>query len=365
MDFQPTEERRMLADMIGKFIQNDYPLKERLTAGASALGYCPAAYRTMAQLGLIGALFEEEVGGFGGSGFDIATVFTELGKGLVVEPLNDTALTTGYILAQTDQLDLVEQIVLGEKRVALGLIENGADYDWSAPETLAHKTGSEWQLNGVKTSVKFAHGADALIVSAQTQSAPGGISLFLIEAATTGLAEHPFQTVDGGNACEIALHNTPAQLLGAEGAAYPLIDAAAARATLALCAEALGLMERIKDMTIDYMRTRKQFGSELGKFQALQHRVAQMLLEIEQTKSAVINAANDLQAPTDERNRAISAAKYSIGRIGCAVAEEAIQLHGGIGMTWEYDLGHFAKRLVMIDHEWGDQDFHLMRFAES
>jgi alkylation response protein AidB-like acyl-CoA dehydrogenase len=364
MDFQPTEERRILADMIGKFIQNDYPLKERLTAGSSALGYCPAAYSTMAQLGLIGALFEEEFGGFGGLGFDIATVFTELGKGLVVEPLNDTALTTGYILAQTDQLDLVEQIVLGEKRVALGLIENGADYDWSAPETLARKTDAEWQLNGVKTSVKFAHGADALIVSAQTQSAPG-ISLFLIDAAATGLAEHPFQTVDGGNACEITLHNTPAQLLGVEGAAYPLIDAAAARATLALCAEALGLMERIKEMTIDYMRTRKQFGSELGKFQALQHRVAQLLLEIEQAKSAVINAANDLQAPADERNRAISAAKYSIGRIGCAVAEEAIQLHGGIGMTWEYDLGHFAKRLVMIDHEWGDQDFHLMRFAES
>ena len=198
----------------------------------------------------------------------------------------------------------------------------------------------------------------------QTPSAPG-ISLFLIEASAAGLVEHPFQTVDGGNACEITLHKTPAQLLGVEGAAYPLIDAAAARATLALCAEALGLMERIKDMTIDYMRTRKQFGSVLGKFQALQHRVAQMLLEIEQAKSAVINAANDLQAPSDERNRAISAAKYSIGRIGCAVAEEAIQLHGGIGMTWEYDLGHFAKRLVMIDHEWGDQDDHLMRFAQS
>ena len=129
MDFQPTEERRMLADMIGKFIQNDYPLKARITAGSSALGYCTAAYSTMAQLGLIGALFEEEVGGFGGSGFDIATVFTELGKGLVLEPLNDTALTTGYILAQTDQLELVEQIVLGEKRVALGLIENGAVHD--------------------------------------------------------------------------------------------------------------------------------------------------------------------------------------------------------------------------------------------
>ena len=124
-------------------------------------------------------------------------------------------------------------------------------------------------------------------------------------------------------------------------------------------------MDSIKTMTVDYLRTRQQFGTVLGKFQALQHRMAQMLLEIEQAKSAVTNAAKDLNAPTDERNRAISAAKHSIGRIGCYLAEEAIQLHGGIGMTWEYDLGHFAKRLVMIDHEWGDQDHHLMRYAQS
>jgi alkylation response protein AidB-like acyl-CoA dehydrogenase len=124
-------------------------------------------------------------------------------------------------------------------------------------------------------------------------------------------------------------------------------------------------MDSIKTMTVDYLRTRQQFGTVLGKFQALQHRTAQMLLEIEQAKSAVTNAAKDLNAPTDERNRAISAAKHSIGRIGCYLAEEAIQLHGGIGMTWEYDLGHFAKRLVMIDHEWGDQDHHLMRYAQS
>jgi len=219
----------MLADMIGKFIQNDYPMKARLTAGTSALGYCPEAYSKMAQLGLIGALFDEEVGGFGGSGFDIATVFTELGKGLVVEPLNDTAMTSGYILAHTDQLELVEQIILGQKRVALGLIENGADYDWSAPETLAHETGSGWQLSGMKTCMKFAHGADALIVSAQTQSAPG-ISLFLVEASAAGLSEHAFQTVDGGNACEITLHNTQAQLLGDDHRLYAHAQAIRQRA---------------------------------------------------------------------------------------------------------------------------------------
>ena len=364
MDFQPTEERRMLADMIRKFVQNEYPLKTRLDAGTSDLGYNLKAYAQMADLGLIGALFDQEIGGFGGAGFDIATVFTELGKGLVNEPLNDTALASGYILAHTGHLDWVEQIILGKKRVALALIENGADYDWYLPETTAISSGDGWNLTGKKTSVKFAHGADAVIVSAKTNTSDG-LSLFLVTGDAPGITQHRFQTVDGGSACDISLADTPSLLLGVEGGSYEIIDATAARCTLALCAEALGIMDSIKTMTVDYLRTRQQFGTVLGKFQALQHRTAQMLLEIEQAKSAVTNAARDLNAPTDERNRAISAAKYSIGRIGCYLAEEAIQLHGGIGMTWEYDLGHFAKRLVMTDHEWGDQDHHLMRYAQS
>ena len=364
MDFQPSEERRILADMIGKFIQNDYPLKARLNAGGSELGYSQRAYTQMAELGLIGALFGEEIGGFGGGGFDIATVFTELGKGLINEPLNDTALASGYIFAQTRHLDWVENIIAGTKRVALALIENGADYDWDMPETLAVSRGDSWTLSGTKTSVKFFHRADAVIVSAKT-SGSDGISVFLVTANAPGMTQHQFQTVDGGSASDINLCDTPARLLGIEGGSYDILDATAARCTLAICAEALGLMDSIKIMTVDYLRTRQQFGTVLGKFQALQHRTAQMLLEIEQAKSAVTNAAKDLNSPTDERNRAISAAKFSIGRIGCYVAEEAIQLHGGIGMTWEYDLGHFAKRLVMIDHEWGDQDHHLMRYAQS
>ncbi len=364
MDFQPTEERRMVADMIAKFVQNDYPMKVRLDAGATDLGYSPSAYMQMAELGLIGAMFDEDIGGFGGAGFDIATLFTELGKGLVNEPLSDTALASGFILAKTGHLGLVEQIISGKKRVALALIENGADYDWTMPETLAELLDGAWQLTGSKTSVKFFYGVDAVIVSART-STSDGISLFLINASATGMTQHQFQTVDGGSACDIELNCASAILLGLEGCSYETLDAAAARSTLAICAEALGIMDSIKSMTVDYLRTRQQFGTVLGKFQALQHRTAQMLLEIEQAKSAVTNAAKDLDAPTDERNRAISAAKYSIGRIGCYVAEEAIQLHGGIGMTWEYDLGHFAKRLVMIDHEWGDQDHHLMRYAQS
>ena len=364
MDFQPTEERRMVADMINKFIQNDYPLKARLDAGASELGYNPQAYTQMAELGLIGALFDEDIGGFGGGGFDIATVFTELGRGLINEPFNDTALASGYIFAQTGHRDWVEHIISGTKRVALALIENGADYDWDMPETLATAKGDGWTLAGTKTSVKFSHGADAIIVSAKIQTTTG-LSLFLVKGDAAGMTQHRFQTIDGGSACDISLTDTPALLLGAEGGSYEILDATAARCTLAVCAEALGLMDSIKTLTVDYLRTRQQFGTVIGKFQALQHRIAQMLLEIEQAKSAVTNAAKDLDAPTDERNRAISAAKYSIGRIGCYVAEEAIQLHGGIGMTWEYDLGHFAKRLVMIDHEWGDQDHHLMRYAQS
>ena len=362
MDFQPTQEHLMLSNMIGKFIENDYHLKDRIFAGNSELGYNENTYKTLAELGIVGALFPEGVGGFGGTGYDISTVFEALGKGLVNEPLVDSALASGYILAATGQDALIEKLISGELKVALALIENGADYDWELPSQMAQKINGIWTISGKKTMVKYALGTDAIIVSSTTSSSEG-ISLFLIETGADGLNLHSFLTVDGGSASDIEFNNTPAILLGGEGQSYDLLASAIARNTLAVCAEALGIMDSIKNMTINYLRTRQQFGTVIGKFQALQHRTAQMLLEIEQAKSAVTNAANALEASTDERNRSIAAAKYSIGRIGCFVAEEAIQMHGGIGMTWEYELGHFAKRLVMIDHEWGDQDHHLMQFT--
>jgi alkylation response protein AidB-like acyl-CoA dehydrogenase len=192
-----------------------------------------------------------------------------------------------------------------------------------------------------------------------------GLSLFVVPAGTKGLRARAYPTIDGGHAAEVVLEQVrvPADaLLGAEGEGLALLEHAVGRGVLALCAEAVGAMDTAKAMTIEYLQTRRQFGKPIGSFQALQHRMADVLLEIEQARSAVINAAAALESDRITRERALSAAKYSIGRIGTLVAEESIQLHGGIGMTWELPLPHFAKRLVMIDHQLGDEDHHLARF---
>lgn len=366
MDFQPTETRRMLSDTIGRFLEKEYPLSDRVEAGNSEIGYSKAKMQNLAELGIIGALFSEDHGGFGGDGFDIATVFESLGRGLVVEPILDHALMAGHILASTDRAGEVAEIISGTRQVALACFENPCDFDISDVSTTASAQGDGWVLNGAKTSVNFADTADAFVVAANIDGA-GGHALFLVPTNAPGITLHSYQTVAGGRASEVAFENveigqTALLVSNDQGDAFLL--EAIARGIIALCAEALGIMEAIKSMTMEYLQTRKQFGAPIGKFQALQHRMATVLLEIEQARSAVTNAANALDAPIDERERMVSAAKYSIGRIGQLVAEEAIQMHGGIGMTWEYDLGHYAKRLIMIDHELGDQDHHLMRFAD-
>ncbi|MDQ2090721.1 acyl-CoA dehydrogenase family protein [Marimonas arenosa] len=358
MDFSHNETRRMLADTIERYLRDKYPLGPRVEAGNSDAGFQPAHYEALAELGVLAALFSEDLGGFGGEGFDIAVVFEELGKRLVNEPVLDSALVPGSILGLAGKTDALEEIIAGAARYALAAEEPQALYDLTDVETTANKSGDGYTLTGTKTVVKYAEGAAGYIVSAQND---GKLSLFLV--APDVAERRDFITSDGGRAAELSFTDAPAELLLEDGAAA--LEDAADRAIVALSAEALGIMQTIREMTIEYLRTRKQFGVVIGKFQALQHRMAEMLLEIEQARSAVINAANALGSKSGaEKARILAATKYSIGRIGQLVAEESIQMHGGIGMTWEYDLGHYAKRLIMIDHEWGDQDFHLARFIE-
>ena len=355
MDFSHSETRRMLADTLERYLRDKYPLAPRVEAGNTAPGFQQSHYDGLAELGVIAALFPEDQGGFGGEGFDIAVVFEELGKRLVNEPILDCALLPGPILAAAGKPDTVEEIIAGAARYALAAFEPQALYDLGEVETTATGTGDGYRLTGTKSVVKYAQDCAGFIVPARNGS---NISLFLVAPDAVSLRD--YTTVDGGQASELTLEEAPGDLLVEDGMAA--LEDASARAMLALSAEALGLMATIRDMTIEYLRTRKQFGVPIGKFQALQHRMAEMLVEIEQARSAVINAAAALEKPAPERDRIMAATKYSIGRIGRLVAEEAIQMHGGIGMTWEYDLGHYAKRLVMIDHEWGDQDYHLARF---
>jgi alkylation response protein AidB-like acyl-CoA dehydrogenase len=372
MNFQHTDDRRMLADTLDRFIRDKYPFATRDRIAKSPQGFSREIWQELAELGVIGALFSEADGGFGGEGFDIAVVFESLGRGLVVEPLLCAVLAGRAIAAAESgaQKQWIEKIIAGESIAAFAHDEADAHYTLAHVQTRAKQEGSDWVLSGAKAVVQHGESADVFVVSARnsgTVEDEAGISLFLVPADAQGLAVRGYPTIDGGRAAELTLQDVklPANaLLGAPGAGFATIENAVGAGIVALCAEALGAMDEAKKATLEYLQTRKQFGMFIGSFQALQHRMANMLLEIEQARSAVINAAAALSAERVVRERALSAAKFSIGRIGTLVAEESIQMHGGIGMTWELPLAHYAKRLIMIDHQLGDEDHHLQRYIE-
>jgi len=371
MNFEHTEERRMLADSLNRFIAEQYGFATRDRIAASREGYSKAMWQQFAELGVIGALLREEDGGFGGAGFDIAVVFEALGRGLVIEPfLGSAVLAAEAISAAGKDTQKARLAGIADGSTIAGFAHDEPDthYELARVQARAARSGDGWVLNGAKAVVAQGEAADLFVVSARTAGAiddEDGISLFLVPKDAAGLQILGTPTIDGGRVAELTFTDVQLDagaLLGTEGQGYAVLERAIGRGVLALCAESLGAMEAAKAATLDYLRTRKQFGVPIGSFQALQHRMADLLLEIEQARSAVINAAAALDGERIVRERALSAAKASIGRIGTLVAEECIQLHGGIGMTWELPLAHYAKRLVMIDHQLGDEDHHLARY---
>ncbi len=371
MNFVHTEDRRMLADTLNRFVAEQYGIERRNQIAYGDEGHSPALYAQFAELGAIGALFPEAAGGFGGSGFDISVVFEALGRGLVAEPLLG-ALVVGQALiaAGNDaQKQRLEDIMAGGTLAALAHDEPGSHYELANVAATATKNASGWTLNGAKSVVAFGDKADLLLVSARTSGNAfdaSGISLFLVDGRAAGIARRGYGRIDGGRAAELSFTDVQVgadALLGQEGQGHAVLEHIQGYALLALAAEALGAMDVAKQSTLEYLQTRKQFGVVIGTFQALQHRMADLLLEVEQMRSAVINAADAIDnAQGVARQKALSAAKYTAGYVGTLVAEESIQLHGGIGMTWELPLSHYAKRLVLIDHQFGDEDHHLGRF---
>jgi len=366
MNFEHTEDRRMLADTLNRFVAEQYGIETRNHIAYGDGGMDPALWSRFAELGAIGALFPEADGGFGGAGFDVAVVFEALGSGLVVEPFVG-ALVVGRALGlagSAAQKEHIASLIDGSTVAALAHEEPGAHYALNRVTTRAVRHGDGWQLNGHKAVVLHGDQAQMLLVSARTSGAvddEDGISLFLVPADAAGLSRRGMGRIDGGRVAEVTLQNVQvgaSALVGSEGEGFATLEHAVGWGILAVCAEALGAMDVAKKHTLEYLQTRKQFGVPIGSFQALQHRMADLLLEVEQARSAVINAA----AAMDSTERALSAAKVTMGRIGALVAEESIQLHGGIGMTWELPLSHYAKRLVMVDHQFGDEDHHLARF---
>jgi alkylation response protein AidB-like acyl-CoA dehydrogenase len=371
MNFDLTEERQMLQDTLRRFLRDRYDTATRNKILESESGMSSEIWAELAELGVIGALFSEEQGGFGGKGFDIAVVFEELGRAGVVEPFLDTAVLAGGLIADLGddaQQAHIEQIIGGSLQLALAHGEPSSRYDLTRVDTTAVVKGDDILLNGRKAVVVNAEAADVLVVSARESGAQDdadGISLFLVPKDAQGLTIQGYALLAGGRAAEVTLDDVTVAAsarLGAAGEASAAIEARIATANVAQTAETLGAMETAVRLTKEYLGTRKQFGRPIGTFQALAHRFSDLLIEMEQARSAVILAAGHLEADRGVRERNISATKNLIGRVGRLVGEESIQLHGGIAMTQEYELAHIAKRIVMADHRFGDVDHHLERF---
>lgn len=370
MDFTLSEERRMLADTAERFLRDRYSLDVRHENVTRDKGYDDALWQEMCELGLVGATLPPEVGGFGGTGEDIALVFEQLGRALVVEPFLASAVLGVMPLIRVgseDQKALIEKLSEGELTLAFAHGEPGGRYSLSHVATRATQTADGWKLDGAKAVVLNGDSADWLVVSARISgdvAETDGLGLFLVEGTALGLSRRAYGTVEGGRAAEIGLDSVIAQPIGTPGESFPVIEESIARGCLALAAEAVGIMDVAKDITLEYLKTRKQFGRAIGSFQALQHRMADMIVEIEQARASVMLASAHLEGDRTEREKFVSAAKNLTGRVGRLVAEDCIQMHGGIAMTWEYSLPHYAKRLVMIDHLLGDTAYHLTRFQK-
>ena len=361
MDFSLGADRQLLTDTLRRFLAERYPIDRRHHISASAEGYSREVWAELAELGIPAALVDEASGGFGGSGFDVLAVFETLGRSLVVEPFLGLLMASRLLAGRSERLSA---IVAGTELCTVALHERQGRYDLTNVLTRAERRGEGFSVSGSKAVVPQIGSATLLLVSAKTAA---GLSLFAIPRDAKGVKIDTYPLIDGGRGGDVHLDGVqlPADaLVGEDGHALAALEAAVAAGIVALCAEAVGIMDVMRAATLDYLRTRVQFGVAIGKFQTLQHRMANVATEIEQARSAAINAAAALDGPRDARERAISAAKLTIGRVGTLVAEESIQMHGGIGMTWELPLPHYAKRLTMIGHQLGDEDYHLERYIQ-
>ena len=373
MHFNLSEERQMLADTTRRFIAERYDINVRHANAKLDGGFNRETWAELADLGLIGALLPGEVGGFGGTGEDIAVIFEALGRGLVVEPFLASGILGASAIAQIgsdSQKALLEDVIAGKLTLALAHGEPDSRYDMASVKTRASQTGDGWQISGSKAVVLNGDTADKLIVSARSSGddvSTDGISLFLVDAKAAGISRRGYGNVDGGRAAEITFDNVTVDadaLIGEAGCGFAALELTYAKGIVALAAESVGAMEMARDMTLEHLKTRKQFGRVIGTFQVLQHRMVDMCIEIEQARSAVLLAVSTLDAERTTREINVSAAKNLIGRVNRLISEESIQLHGGMAMTWEYAVGHYAKRLTMIDHLLGDTDYHLQRYIE-
>ena len=372
MDFTYTETQDMVRDTLARFLADTYDFDKRQKMIASDSGRDPGIWKALAQdLGLLGAAFDESHGGLGGGALENAILMEEFGKAIAIEPYLQTVVIGGGALkavggAQADAV--IPEIIAGNVIIAFAYAEPQGRYDLSSIRTTAKKDGAGYVLNGHKSVVYAAPWASHLLVTARTGGSgreAGGISLFLIDARTPGIVRRDYPTVDGFQASEIYFENAsiPADaLLGDEGGALGLIEQIVDEATVGICAESCGVTEKLHSGTVDYAKQRQQFGQPIGRFQVLQHRMVDMYMEVEQSRSMTIMATLKLGLPAAERKAAVSACKAKVSNAAKFVGQSAVQTHGGIGITQELAIGHYFKRATMIEAQFGTADFHFGRY---
>jgi len=376
MDFEFSDEQRLLKDSVERLLGKHYGFEARRQHAQEPEGFSRTLWKQYADLGLLALPFEEQYGGIGGGPVDTMIVMEAFGRALVLEPYFATVVLGGSLLrlggSKTQRALLLPKIASGEALMAFAHSEAQSRYNLADVATTALKHGDGFVLNGKKTLVLHGDSADKLIVSARLSGGRRdrtGIGLFLVDAAAKGLSRRGYATIDGQRAAEVTLSDVSVAAkdsIGEATDALPLIERVADIAIAAQCAEAVGAMAAMLDMTVDYLKTRKQFGVAIGAFQALQHRAADMFIGLEQARSMAVYATM-MATENDpaQRSAAVSAAKVTIGRNGRFIGEQAVQLHGGIGMTMEYRLGAYFKRMTSIGLMFGDADHHLRKVAKA
>ena len=375
MDFTFTEEQNLLRNSVQKLVQNDYGFDARRAIIKSETGWKKENWATFAELGLLAAPFSEDHGGLGGGPIETMIIMEEFGRGLVVEPFLGTVVLGGGFLrhggSKAQQEQYIPQIIEGKRVLAFAFAEPQGRYNLADLAVTAKKSGAGYTLNGHKAVVIGAPWADTLIVTARTaggQRDAKGVSVFIVDKKAKGISCRDYPTVDGLRASEITFENVSVgadAVIGQLDNGLPLVERVVDEGIAALSAEAIGAMKVLNDTTVEYCKTRKQFGVPIGKFQVLQHRMVDMFMNYEQSVSITYMVTLKLNESDEERRKAASAAKVQIGKAGRFIGQQAVQLHGGMGMTDELTVGHYFKRLTMIDTMFGNVDHHLKRYSEA
>ena len=373
MDFTFNEEQSLIQDQVDQFVQKEYDWETRQALSNSELGFGEDNWKKFAELGWLGISVSEDSGGFGGSAIESMLIMEAFGKGLVVEPFLETVIMAGGLIddhgSDQQKSSFLEPAISGEMHLAIAYAEPQSRFNLSDVVTEAKADGDNFIINGYKSVVMNGPSADQIIISARTSGSQldqDGISLFIIDANTSGLDKTNYKTVDGRRASDLTLENVSVSkenLIGEQDKGFEILDSAIDKAILAICAEAVGAMEVLYKTTVEYTKTREQFGTAIGKFQVLQHRMVDMFMEYEQCKSLLYMATMKHEEKAEDAKKAISGLKYQVGKAGKFIGQQAVQLHGGMGVTDELNVGHYFKRLTTVGTIFGNTDYHLKKYT--